>query len=950
MKQLTVAIALLSVLAATSQSLNVEQYQLDNGLKVYLNPDPTATKVFGAVWVNAGSKQDPADATGIAHYLEHMLFKGTTVLGTQDYASEKVHLDSIKALYDQLGQTTDEDRRASIQRAINQQEVQAANYAIPNEFDQLLKSIGGTGVNASTSQDYTNYYNFLPANQISKWLHLYAHRFQEPVFRLFQSELETVYEEKNRANDDLERRVFVHFNKHIYGDHPYSTQTTLGTAEHLKNPSLSKMYEYFNTYYVANNMALILTGNFEPEAVKPDIEKTFGKLRSGEVPDFPDYDLGAFEGREVEKMRITPIKAEFIGYKLVPRNHPDRPALDVIGAMISNESSTGFIDELMLNDEVLYAGGFQEYLSDDGSTFIFLVPKLLGKGLKKWEARIRQELEDIAAGSFDDAYFNSIKNGLYKRFQLSLENLNSRSWNIGTSFISDMAWETVLDYPQQVKALTIEDIKRVATQYYGDDYFVLQSRTGFPKKEKMKKPPYDPISARTTEKSSFAEEFQGMEDNPTTPRFIDFEKDVQLLDDYVYYASNPINDIFTLRLNIARGTDSDPLLSTLADAVDASGTNDYSPAELKRRMAEMGATSYASADYNSFSIVITGLDSYLEDIVDLVVHSIENFNPTSQTVDYLTSQRKTDTKVSKQNPSTGGSVVYRYGTFGDYSSYKNRISLKELKKLEPSTLTGKLRDLFANGLTSIHYSGTVPSAELTEIIKNTPLLKRNTQDRYTYRPAESFEENTILLLHDKKAIQSYTYYIVNGEPLNYDDYFRKEAFNAYYTNSLSGLLFQEVREFRSLAYSTGGTYFFPVYEPEKPGRLVLFTGSQADKTADAVEVVLGLINDMPEYEDRLETIRDGLQLSSATEKPDFRSLPTSVENYINTGYTSDPKEMAYKAYDQMTFEDIVQFYQANVKGRPIKVTIYGDTSSFDVEKLKKLGKVIELKWSDVFTE
>ncbi len=946
MKQLTIAITLLSVLAVRSQSLNVEQYQLDNGLKVYLNPDPTATKVFGAVWVNAGSKQDPADATGIAHYLEHMLFKGTTELGTQDYASEKVHLDSIKALYDQLGQTTDEDRRASIQRAINQQEVQAANYAIPNEFDQLLKSIGGTGVNASTSQDYTNYYNFLPANQISKWLHLYAHRFQEPVFRLFQSELETVYEEKNRANDDLERRVFENFNKHIYGNHPYSTQTTLGTADHLKNPSLSKMYEYFNTYYVANNMALILTGNFEPEAVKPDIEKTFGQLRSGEVPAFPEYDLGAFEGRQVEKVRITPIKAEFIGYKLVPRDHPDRPALDVIGAMISNEGGTGFIDELMLNDEVMFAGAFQEYLDDDGSTFIFLVPKLVGKGLKKWEAQIRAELASIAEGSFDDAYFDAIKNGRYKQFQLSLEDLGSRSWNIGLSFISDIAWETVLEYPQRIKALTIEDIKRAAAQYYGDDYFVMQSRTGFPKKDKIKKPPYKPIAARTSEKSAFAEQFESMQDNPTEPRFIDFEKDVQLLDDYVYYSDNPVNDIFTLRLNIARGTDSDPMLSTVAQAMDASGTFKYGRAELKRRMAEMGASLSASADDNSFNIVVTGLDGYLAEIVGLVVHSLEDFHPTKQTVEYLTSQRKTDTKISKQNPSTGGSILYRYGSYGDHSRYKNRIPIKELKKLPSETLKSKLSELLQNGFTSIHYTGTVAPSEVLRILRDRPLLKRNTLDDYTYRPANSIGQNTILLLHDKKAIQSYTYYVVNGEPLNYDDYFRKEAFDAYYTNSL---MFQEVREFRSLAYSTGGAYVLPTYEPEKPGKLVLFTGSQADKTVDAVEVVLDLINDMPVYEERLETIRNGLQLSSVTERPDFRNLPVSVETLIQSGFTSDPKEAAYEAYNDMNFDDIVKFYETNVKGRPIMVTIYGDTSRFDIDRLRKLGKVVEVKWADVVT-
>ena len=422
-------------LTGWSQEIAVEKYQLANGLTVYLNEDPHASNVFGAVWVNAGGKHDPADATGIAHYLEHMLFKGTQTMGTQDYALEKPHLDSIRILYDKLAQTDDESTQLAIQKAINQHEIAAAAYAIPNEFDRLIKSIGSTRVNASTNYDYTNYYNFFPSNQINRWLDIYAHRFQDPVFRLFQTELEVVYEEKNRAGDNLQRRVSEKFQEYIYGEHPYSTQTVLGSIEHLKKPSLSKMYEYFNKYYVANNMALVLAGNFKAEEVKPQIEQTFGQLRAGDVPEFPSYDPGPFAGREVEKVRITPIKAGFLGYKLVPYTHPDRAALEVIGEMMSNSNETGFIDELTLNSEVLYAGGYNEFLKDDGSTFIFIVPKIFGKSLKKFEAQLKNNFKGIAEGQFTDEYLASVKNGLYKYSRRRLENLDDRAWNIGYSFI-----------------------------------------------------------------------------------------------------------------------------------------------------------------------------------------------------------------------------------------------------------------------------------------------------------------------------------------------------------------------------------------------------------------------------------------------------------------------------------------------------------------------------------
>jgi len=168
--------------------------------------------------------------------------------------------------------------------------------------------------------------------------------------------LEAVYEEKNRAQDDLQRRVGTKFNEYMYGDHPYSTQTVLASVEHLKNPSLTKMYQYFQDYYVANNMALVLCGNFNSSEIKPLIEQSFGQLKHGDVPEFTDYKRSSFNGREVEKVRITPIKAGFMGYKLVPVTHPDRPALELIEGMMSNSNQTGFIDKMNLNNEVLYAG------------------------------------------------------------------------------------------------------------------------------------------------------------------------------------------------------------------------------------------------------------------------------------------------------------------------------------------------------------------------------------------------------------------------------------------------------------------------------------------------------------------------------------------------------------------------------------------------------------------
>ncbi len=183
----------LNVFSQTNPILKVHEYSLDNGFKISLNYDSTATNVFGAVLVNAGSKHENPDATGMAHYLEHLLFKGTDKLGTSNFELEKVHIDSITLLYDLVARASDKEQRDNLLQKINQQATKASQYGLPNEFDKFLREIGGVGINAFTNKEITFYHNSFPGNELEKWMSLYAERFRKPIFRSFQTELEVVY-------------------------------------------------------------------------------------------------------------------------------------------------------------------------------------------------------------------------------------------------------------------------------------------------------------------------------------------------------------------------------------------------------------------------------------------------------------------------------------------------------------------------------------------------------------------------------------------------------------------------------------------------------------------------------------------------------------------------------------------------------------------------------------
>ncbi|MGB1216769.1 MAG: M16 family metallopeptidase, partial [Saprospiraceae bacterium] len=421
-------------LFAQNDNLKVEVFTLENGLTVYLNEDSTVNRVFGAVAVNAGSKNDPAEATGIAHYLEHLLFKGTEEMGTWNYEAEKPLLDSISYWYDELGRTQAEEQRKIIQSRINNLSVQAAKYSLPNDFDNLLKGIGSTRVNAFTSPDMTFYHNSFPPNQILNWLKIFSHRFQKPVFRSFQSELEVVYEEKNRATEEFGYEAYEKVVEKMFEPHPYGTQTTLGKTEHLKNPSLNKMYEFFDTYYVANNMALIITGNFKSEEIKEKIKVEFGALRTGNVPDFKKYSTKDFQGKEVTKKRYTPIKALAMGYKTVPTGHKDEAALKVANLLLSNGNETGYFDQLTKENKVLAVQSVNESLNDAGVSILVIVPKIIVQSFKSAEKHIFKALDKLKNGDFDERSLNSAKQELYMDFQMELENITDRGIAIGNAF------------------------------------------------------------------------------------------------------------------------------------------------------------------------------------------------------------------------------------------------------------------------------------------------------------------------------------------------------------------------------------------------------------------------------------------------------------------------------------------------------------------------------------
>lgn len=931
--------------------IDVEIYQLDNGLTVILNEDHNLPQVFGSIMVRAGGKDDPKDATGMAHYMEHMLFKGTQELGTTNWEAEKPHIDSVFRLYDKLGRETDPEIRKNIQKKINEESLKAGKYTVPNEMFNLLRNMGGTSVNAGTGPDYTIFYNAFPPTQMEKWLDLYSHRFENPVFRGFQAELEVVYEEKNMYSDNFAFSMIENFNKNFYRHHPYGQQTLIGTIEDLKNPSLTKMYDFFTAWYVPNNMALILTGDFDKSIVKPLIEAKYGQWERKETPQRIVYKEEPFNGREQVEMKLSPIKLGILGFRTIPAGHPDEIALSVCNAVLSNQSETGLLDKLTLDNKMMGAQVINMPYNDEGASVILFIPKILGQKLESAEDLIIDELQKLKAGEFDVALIENIKTELFRDYQINMESNEYKGNMLATAFGRYQSIDDLLQYPNQLLAITREDVMNVANKYYGENYLAFYSKMGFPKKQKIDKPDYTPLAANLNASSTYAQQFETIPETALQQKFVDFEKDVEKITPTkgmdVYCVRNPANDVFKLRVNYKVGDHTIPQLKYATSAMNLAYPQGSNLDDFKAAIAASGCTYDILGSESYTNIEITGFDDKFNEALALVATLIENPVLDQTKMELLYEAAKTERKMERSEPDNVAGALVDFVKYGQKSTFLDRPGLKEIKSLQAVDMTEAFKMIQDYGV-NIHYSGNLNPEEVAEICKD--VFKTNSTksvETPVVMDLNQYAENIVYFVDKKKATQSNIYFFANGSAYDPEQQAVMDAFNLYFGGDFSGLVLQEIRESRSMAYSAGAKYV----EPPLKGKEKYFMGkigTQADKTIQAITIFDSLVRHMPAKTERMDMIRQYLTNSTPSKRPHFRELSAEILGWQNQGFETDPAFTKLKAYENLKFDDIQQFYASNIQDKPMVICVVGDKKRVDTKELEKFGKVAFIKEKELF--
>lgn len=930
-------------------------YTLPNGLKVYMSVNKDEPRIQTNIAVRVGSKNDPPETTGLAHYFEHMMFKGTEKFGTSDYAAEKPMLDQIETLFETYRATTDSTARAGIYHQIDSISYLASQIAIPNEYDKLMAALGANGTNAYTSQDYTCYVEDIPSNEIERWAMIQADRFEHPILRGFHTELETIYEEKNMSLTQDNRKVWDAVFKTLFPNHPYGQWTVLGHQQHLKNPSITNIKQYHKNWYVPNNMCVILAGDFDPDNAVDIITKYFGHLQPN--PNLPNLEIKEEPaivpgqtcdvwGNEAERV--------FLVWRAPGMKDPDNIDMSMADMVLAN-GKAGLVD-LNINQKQLTLGsGAGPYeLGDHSVYFMYGTPKE-GQTLDEVKALLLNEVANLRDGNFDDALLPATINNFKLQLQDNIDENSGRMYTMQNIFIYDLPGNILHEQIERASKLTKADIQRFANKYLRDDNFVtIYKRQGKDSTElKMPKQPITPLAVNRDKSSAWLDSVTAIQVPPIDPVFVDFDKDLTILKSNgdripVLYTKNHNTDVFQLIYVLEQGTHADKRISPLGNYFPLLGTKDKTPEQIKQEFYALACEYYISVQGERTFIVLSGLSESMPRAMELMEDLLQNAEPDPETWALVVDRMKKSRVDNKANQRANAQALRSYIVYGPEQRHASTLSNDELDQINPKDLTDALRD-FSTKEHRVIYFG--PMSE-QEVIAN--LDKHHHVADNLAKPAENKKmeqvvpSETTFFLAPYDAKQIYLYEVTtNGKEYDSASEPVRNLYNEYFGGGMNSIVFQEMREARSLAYSAAAYMGSCSKKDDKYG-YTAFIATQNDKMGTALDAFDDIINNMPRSEQAFDIAKNGLDARLRTERIIKDNIAWSYIYTQDHGETISGSERLYKALPALTLDDVVRYQKDNVKGATYYIGILGDIEDLDLDDLRARGKVVILSTDDIF--
>ncbi|UKB77762.1 M16 family metallopeptidase [Chryseobacterium sp. MEBOG07] len=935
----------------TNDPTSARYYTLKNGLTVILSPTNKDPRIQTYIATKAGSKTDPADHTGLAHYLEHMLFKGTNQFGSKDWAKEKPLLDQIDALYEKYNQTKDEAKRKEIYKEIDRVSGEAAKYAIANEYDKMMAGMGADGTNAFTSFEQTVYTEDVPSNVLDKFLAVQAERFREPVLRLFHTELEAVYEEKNRSLDDDGDKVYDTMFASLFPNNNYGKQTTIGTIEHLKNPSLHAIREYFNSYYVPNNMGIIMSGDFNPDEVIAKIDKAFSYMKPKAIP---EYKVGQ------EKAITAPIVKEVVGpnpdnvmlgFRFPGASTKDARMLNLVGNMLTN-GQAGLIDLDLVKKQKLLGAYAGAYILKDYSVLLLQGKPTEGQSLDEVKNLLLQEIDKLRKGEFSDDLIQSIVNNEKKSIIQKDEKYSSRASILMDEFTSDIDHKASLEYVDEISKLTKKDIMDFVSKYLqNNNYVAVYKRKGEDKSiVKVDKPTITPVSVNREDQSPFLKKIDEMPENPIAPVWLNYDKDIaknKLADVDVLSVKNTDNALFRMYYHFDSGKWNNKVLPLAAEYLQYLGTKDKSSEVISKEFYKLASSFNVSAGNEETYVSLEGLNENFDKTIALFEDLIKNSQADQAALDAYKTRLKKARANAKQNKGVIMAGLRSYAQYGAQNPFNNVLSDAELDALKAEDLINVLHDLFNFKHRVLYYgpkSGNEVVASLKPIHKLPATLKDLPKSK-TFAQIPT-DKNKVLFAH-YDMVQAEVFWVRNSDQYNATITPTVNLFNNYFGGGMGSIVFQTIRESKALAYSTYSYFALPSKKTDKD-MIMAYVGTQADKFNESTTAMNELLTTLPKSEQLFETAKSGLKKSIASERITQDGIIFSYLKSQKLGNNFDMRKNVYEQAPKLSFADINAFHDKEMKNKNYTYCLVASQDKVNEADMKKLGEVKKLNLTEIF--
>ena len=928
-------------------------YTLDNGLKIYLSVNKDKPRIQTYIAVRTGSKNDPAETTGLAHYLEHLMFKGTKQFGTNNPDAEAPLLDQIEQRYEAYRKLTDPAARKQAYHEIDSVSQLAAQYNIPNEYDKLMAAIGAQGTNAFTSNDVTCYTEDIPSNEIENWAKIQSDRFQNMVIRGFHTELEAVYEEYNIYLTDDGDKLMSALGKKLTPTHPYGTQTTIGTQEHLKNPSITNIKNYFRRWYVPNNVAICMAGDFDPDQTVAIIDRYFSSWKPAadvSQPVFPEqHPLKAPTDTTVIGQQAEQV---WLGWLAKKASDLQCDTLEVIEDLLSN-GRAGIFD-LNLNQpmRVQMAGGGVQREQDYSSFLLVGMPKPQ-QSLEEVRDLMLSELENLKQGRFSDDLLPAVINNKKLTYQRALDNNLWRVRQHMNAFVYGETWQQYTGKMERISKMTKQQIVDFANRFFSNGYATVFKKQGVDTlQKKIDKPAITPIPTNRDQMSQFVKDIQNSKVDPILPQFVDFKRDLKVSTVKpglpLLYKQNVDNQLFNLTFRYDFGHEDDNRYNAAADYLDYVGTNKLSASDIKQQFYKLACNFSVNENGDNLNVSLSGLSENMPAALELLEHVLRNAKADQNTygkyVDLILKNRDD----AKKDQRTCFQYLFQYGVFGPHNSNRNVMSAKQLREADPQQLLGLLKDL-PNLQHTVLYYGPMSEQQLTSTIAKlhqTPNKLAAVPEGQPYTRQQTPQNEIWIAPYDAKNIYLRMYHNEN-RPWQQNEAAVQTVFNEYYGGGMNGIVFQEMREARGLAYNASAYYSRP-YKKGEHENFYTHIISQNDKMMDCIRQFHEILDKMPQSEAAFQIAKDAVTKQLASQRTTKFGVINAYLMAQRLGLDYDLNQKIYNDLQGVTLKDIVNFEQKNMAGKPFRYLLLGDEKELDIPALEKIAPIRRLTLEEVF--